>query len=161
MTSKIPFQQIFRSRTLSSDTTIPSQRAQSPISPLPASSSSSLQTSPVVSPTKRKSRVQRPVVATLDRFDSFNMSSAPAPRGTRTAKMLEYERQAEERTREMMVMRTEQMRMLEETMAIQKEQERIAQEEYEMQQYYGQYPAQLILTFVSDVTGLFLSSEEE
>ncbi|CAD6501383.1 BgTH12-01635 [Blumeria graminis f. sp. triticale] len=59
-----------------------------------------------------------------------------AARGTRTAKMLEYERQAEERLKEMEIMAEERNRMLEELMKIQKEQDRIAQEEYEMAQYY-------------------------
>ncbi|RKF73810.1 hypothetical protein GcM3_092026 [Golovinomyces cichoracearum] len=59
-----------------------------------------------------------------------------AGRGTRTAKMLEYERQAEEREREMEVMNEERNRMVEELIKIQREQDRIAQEEYEISQYY-------------------------
>lgn len=57
-------------------------------------------------------------------------------RGTRTPKMLEYERQAEERAREQERMQDERDRMMEAEMRMAKEQERIAQEEYEMNQYY-------------------------
>lgn len=58
------------------------------------------------------------------------------PKGTRTAQMLEYERQAEERAREQEQMNEERDRMLEEQSRMRVEQERIAQEEYEMRQYY-------------------------
>ena len=61
---------------------------------------------------------------------------ATPPRGTRTAQMLEYERQAEERAREQDAMNEERERMLEEQARMRAEQERIAQEEYEMKQYY-------------------------
>jgi hypothetical protein len=61
--------------------------------------------------------------------------AAPA-RGTRTAQMLEYERQADERAREQEQMNEERDRMLEEQSRMRVEQERIAQEEYEMRQYY-------------------------
>ncbi len=59
-----------------------------------------------------------------------------APKGTRTAQMLEYERQAEERAREQDQMNEERDRMLEEQSKMRAEQERIAQEEYEMRMYY-------------------------
>jgi hypothetical protein len=61
---------------------------------------------------------------------------ATPPRGTRTAQMLEYERQAEERSREQDAMNDERERMMEEQARMRAEQERIAQEEYEMKQYY-------------------------
>lgn len=61
--------------------------------------------------------------------------AAPA-RGTRTAQMLEYERQADERASEQEQMNEERDRMLEEQSRMRVEQERIAQEEYEMRQYY-------------------------
>jgi hypothetical protein len=50
--------------------------------------------------------------------------------------MLEYERQADERSREQDAMNEERERMLEEQARMRAEQERIAQEEYEMRQYY-------------------------
>lgn len=59
-----------------------------------------------------------------------------ALRGNRTPKMIEYERQAEERHKEAEIMNEERQRMLEELVKIQAEQDRIAQEEYEIAQYY-------------------------
>lgn len=50
--------------------------------------------------------------------------------------MIEFERQAEERAKEIEQMNDERDRMLEEESRIQREVERIAQEEYEMRQYY-------------------------
>lgn len=50
--------------------------------------------------------------------------------------MLEYERQAEERAREMAQIEEDRARMNEEMDKMAREQERIAQEEYEMRQYY-------------------------
>lgn len=50
--------------------------------------------------------------------------------------MIEFERQAEERAKEIEQMNDERDRMLEEESRIQREMERIAQEEYEMRQYY-------------------------
>lgn len=57
-------------------------------------------------------------------------------RGTMTPQMLEYERQADERAKEMEAMNDERERMADMEAKIQREQERIAQEEYEMKQYY-------------------------
>ena len=50
--------------------------------------------------------------------------------------MAEYERQAEERAREMAQVEEDRARMNEEREKMTREQERIAQEEYEMRQYY-------------------------
>lgn len=61
---------------------------------------------------------------------------APVMRGTRTPQMLEYERQAEERAREMAQIEEDRARMQDEMDKMTREQERIAQEEYEMRQYY-------------------------
>ncbi len=63
-------------------------------------------------------------------------SPPPVMRGTRTPQMLEYERQAEERAREMAQIEADRARMAEEMEKMTREQERIAQEEYEMRQYY-------------------------
>lgn len=62
--------------------------------------------------------------------------SAPTMKGTRTPQMLEYERQAEERAREMAQVAEDRQRMADEMDRMTREQERIAQEEYEMRQYY-------------------------
>lgn len=62
--------------------------------------------------------------------------SPPRMRGTRTPQMLEYERQAEERAREIAQVEEDRSRMNEEMDKMTREQERIAQEEYEMRQYY-------------------------
>ncbi|PBP18799.1 hypothetical protein BUE80_DR010462 [Diplocarpon rosae] len=78
--------------------------------------------------------------STRSRSSVFGLGamSAPPPmlRGTRTPQMLEYERQAEERAREVAQVEEERGRMGEERERIAREQERIAQEEYEMRQYY-------------------------
>jgi hypothetical protein len=70
---------------------------------------------------------------------SINMSQSnggPRAAGTRNAKMLEYERQAEERAKEQSRMEEERERMATEQANIAQEQERIAREQYEMDQYY-------------------------
>ncbi|CAD6501412.1 BgTH12-01664 [Blumeria graminis f. sp. triticale] len=59
-----------------------------------------------------------------------------AARGILTAKMLEFERQAEERYRENEVMAAERNRMLEELGIIQQEQNRILEEKHTMSKYY-------------------------
>ncbi|RDL33284.1 uncharacterized protein BP5553_08723 [Venustampulla echinocandica] len=75
-------------------------------------------------------------VATTASMAQQGQAPALSIRGTRTPKMLEYERQAEERAREQERMQDERDRMMEIEMRMAKEQERIAQEEYEMNQYY-------------------------
>jgi hypothetical protein len=69
-------------------------------------------------------------------LSNYFANMATPPRGTRTAQMLEYERQADERSREQDAMNEERERMLEEQARMRAEQERISQEEYEMRQYY-------------------------
>ena len=105
--SRIPLQQVFRSK---------SERGNS------VSTSSSSNTSYSTSPVTRDSPAVRMAQALT--------------RGTRTPQMLEYERQAEERSLEAEKMQEERDRMLDAEMKMRKEQERIAQEEYEMRQYY-------------------------
>lgn len=70
------------------------------------------------------------------RLNMSQSNGGPRPAGNRNAKMLEYERQADERAKEQSRMEEERQRMATEQMNIAQEQERIAQEQYEMDQYY-------------------------
>lgn len=67
---------------------------------------------------------------------AFKMASNNNERGTRTPKMLEYERQAEQRLLEAQRIEAERDRIQQDQAAMRREQERISQEEYEMEQYY-------------------------
>jgi flagellar biosynthesis GTPase FlhF len=89
--------------------------------------SSSRKTSPNSSP--------KPLPS-VPRFNMSQSNGGPRPSGTRNAKMLEYERQAEERVKEQLRMEEERERMSTEQTNIAQEQERIAKEQYEMDQYY-------------------------
>ncbi|EPE24684.1 hypothetical protein GLAREA_08537 [Glarea lozoyensis ATCC 20868] len=77
----------------------------------------------------------KPVPAVV-RNNMSQSNGGPRAAGNRNAKMLEYERQAEERAKEQARMEEERQRMSTEQMNIAQEQERIAQEQYEMDQYY-------------------------
>jgi hypothetical protein len=89
--------------------------------------SSSRKTSPSSSP--------KPLPS-VPRFNMSQSNGGPRSAGTRNAKMLEYERQAEERAKEQSRMEEERQRMSTEQTNIAAEQERIAKEQYEMDQYY-------------------------
>jgi hypothetical protein len=67
---------------------------------------------------------------------THTMSKPNRTRGAVPPKMIEFERQAEQRAREQDEMAAAQDRMLEAQSRIAQEAERIAQEQYEMEQYY-------------------------
>ncbi|KAH7336654.1 hypothetical protein BKA65DRAFT_37877 [Rhexocercosporidium sp. MPI-PUGE-AT-0058] len=147
--TRIPLQQVFRSKrqksssvsSRDSTTSISSNSSTSPaeekISPFSNLNSISTKVAPVASP--KESRTSNPFTFAQFAAGFPGMSSNGSPatiRGTRTPQMLEYERQAEERAREMAQIEEDRARMNEEMDKMTREQERIAQEEYEMKQYY-------------------------
>jgi len=158
--SRIPLEQVFRSKPGSTDTSSTSTTTRSPSQSTKRTSYSSSSSSPPPvedrrgrsgypssSQTKAPSQFQSLSQTRGGGLTTFGSSSgfaisnyfakmAAPPRGTRTAQMLEYERQADERAREQDAMSEERERMLEEQARMAAEQERIAQEEYEMRQYY-------------------------
>lgn len=77
-----------------------------------------------------------PVLNGNGAMNGNGVSNGGPVRGNRNPKMLEYERQAEERMREQDRMEEERNRMANEQSRMRQEQERIAQEQYEMDQYY-------------------------
>ncbi len=163
--SRIPLEQVFRSKPGSIDTssTTTSTRSLSQSTKRTSYSSSSSSPPPVGRekegdsrgrsgyPTQAKSQYfsqsqyqSQSKIKGLTTFGSsagFTLSNyfatmATPARGTRTPQILEYERQAEERAREQDAMNEERERMLEEQARMRAEQDRIAQEEHEMRQYY-------------------------
>ena len=163
--SRIPLEQVFRSKPGSIDTssTTTSTRSLSQSTKRTSYSSSSSSPPPVerekegdsrgrsgyptqvkaqyFSQSQSQAQSQYKGLTTFGSISGFTLnnyfaSMATPARGTRTPQMLEYERQAEERAREQDAMNEERERMLEEQARMRAEQDRIAQEEHEMRQYY-------------------------
>lgn len=136
--TRIPLQQIFRAASFrKKSASVSSQDSNSSIE----SPTTSPEQSPAVKPLPRLPPAPRNRTSDPFTFAQFgrglsSMSAPPMMRGTRTPQMLEYERQAEERAREMAQINEDRDRMADELAKITRDQERIAQEEYEMRQYY-------------------------
>ncbi|KAG9233538.1 hypothetical protein BJ875DRAFT_511833 [Amylocarpus encephaloides] len=122
--------------TLDTKSIIPEDITNSPKSGSPKSIFDTFGAKDVSSNTSVSNSPPQPIAIMAQPNGNGTTGGPPRAGGNRNPRMLEYERQAEERAREQDRMDEERSRMREEQDRMSREQERIAQEQYEMDQYY-------------------------